>query len=348
MALPLIARGQIIGAMTVQSEEAAAFSDEDIAVLQTMADQVANAIENVRLFEVQQRTASSLAERVRELDCLNDIGRKTEETPPVPEFLSWVAERIPPATRYPDLCAVAIEFNRHIYGTAEAIELPCQMVQSLRVGDEVLGRVYLAYREQREFLDGDSALLGGIANRMSGYIENRRLFEQTQGALAEVEATHRSYLRGRWRDYLDQRETLRQGGFLYDQSEKGVVTSTETEREDPAELAVPIVLRGQTIGVLGLEDPYGTRQWSEEDQNLVEAVSRQLALALENARLLEDTQRRAAREQLIGDITARMRETLDMETVLKTAIREIGDALGLARVEVRMTDELAQRGNGQG
>jgi hypothetical protein len=81
---------------------------------------------------------------------------------------------------------------------------------------------------------------------------------------------------------------------------------------------------------------------------LVEAVSRQLALALENARLLEDTQRRAAREQLIGDITARMRETLDMETVLKTAIREIGDALGLARVEVRMTDELAQRGNGQG
>ncbi len=54
MALPLIVRGQVIGAMTVQSVGEAAFSDEDIAVLQTMADQVAVAIENARLFEQAQ------------------------------------------------------------------------------------------------------------------------------------------------------------------------------------------------------------------------------------------------------------------------------------------------------
>jgi len=57
MALPLISRGQVIGALTVQSAEAAAFSEEDIAMLQTMADQVANAIENTRLFEEAQRLA---------------------------------------------------------------------------------------------------------------------------------------------------------------------------------------------------------------------------------------------------------------------------------------------------
>jgi GAF domain-containing protein len=57
MALPLISRGQVIGALTVQSTEVAAFSDEDIAVLQTMADQVANAIQNARLFEEAQRLA---------------------------------------------------------------------------------------------------------------------------------------------------------------------------------------------------------------------------------------------------------------------------------------------------
>jgi len=57
MALPLISRGRVIGAMTIQSARSAAFSDEDIAALQTMADQVANAIENARLFEETQHLA---------------------------------------------------------------------------------------------------------------------------------------------------------------------------------------------------------------------------------------------------------------------------------------------------
>jgi PAS domain S-box-containing protein len=57
MALPLIVRGQVIGAMTVQSTQESAFSDEDVAVLQTMADQLAVAIENARLFEQAQMRA---------------------------------------------------------------------------------------------------------------------------------------------------------------------------------------------------------------------------------------------------------------------------------------------------
>lgn len=366
MALPLITREMVVGAMTVQSKEEAAFSDEDVAVLQTMANQVANAIENARLFDEQQRTATLLSERIRELNCLNDIGRKIDEAPPLPEFLGWVTERIPAATRWPDMCAVAIEFEGKVYGTAQAITFPCQMVQSLRVGDEIKGRLYLAYREAIELLDGDSALLGGIAQRVSDYIENRRLLEQTQAALSEVEAVHRSYLRGKWQDYLRQREALQRSSFLYEQptaSSIALPTATDsepwpsemapsrTERltatddhgtgQQQTELVVPIVLRGQTIGILGMEDPRGTRQWAEEDRALIEAVSRQLALALENARLLEDTQRRAAREQLVGGIIARMHETLDMNTVLKTAVCEIGDALDLAKVEVRMKEDFS-------
>jgi GAF domain-containing protein len=120
-----------------------------------------------------------------------------------------------------------------------------------------------------------------------------------------------------------------------DESQPRTVVDDD-DSEEQTELAVPIVLRGQTIGVLGLEDPQGTRQWSAEDQVLVEAVSRQLALALENSRLLEETQRRAARERLIGEITSRVRETMDVETVLKTAADEMRQALGLQRVAVRL------------
>ena len=61
MAFPLITRGQVIGALDVQSAEVINLTDEDIATLQTMADQLANAIQNARLFEAEQRRTEHLA-----------------------------------------------------------------------------------------------------------------------------------------------------------------------------------------------------------------------------------------------------------------------------------------------
>jgi GAF domain-containing protein len=64
MALPLISRGAMLGALDVQSEEAAAFSEEDITSLQLLADQVALAINNAHLFEQMQIVLVELEERV--------------------------------------------------------------------------------------------------------------------------------------------------------------------------------------------------------------------------------------------------------------------------------------------
>ncbi len=65
LAMPLISRGQVIGAMSLQSTESAAFSDEAIILLQTMADQLANAIENARLYQ-QSQQAREEAERANQ------------------------------------------------------------------------------------------------------------------------------------------------------------------------------------------------------------------------------------------------------------------------------------------
>jgi PAS domain S-box-containing protein len=83
MALPLVSRGQTIGAMTIQSEVEAAFSDEDIASLQTMADQLAVAIGNARLFEETQLRAEELAvlnEMSRVLPTVLDVGEIVQRT----------------------------------------------------------------------------------------------------------------------------------------------------------------------------------------------------------------------------------------------------------------------------
>ncbi len=138
----------------------------------------------------RKRIESLLEKQVRELDCLNDIGRKIDETPEVSTFLEWVAQRIPLAMQYPDVCVAAIVYQGRMHGTAEAMTLPHQIVGSLRIGGELLGRLYVAYTQKREFLDEESALLGGIIRRVTGYLENRRLFEQTRSALAQVEALY--------------------------------------------------------------------------------------------------------------------------------------------------------------
>jgi GAF domain-containing protein len=82
--------------------------------------------------------------------------------------------------QYPDLCVVAIEYRGQVYGVPAALTLPRQMVQGLRSGDALIGRVCVAYTEEHEFLDEESALLGDIARRVNSYIENQRLLSETQ------------------------------------------------------------------------------------------------------------------------------------------------------------------------
>jgi len=98
----------------------------------------------------------------------------------MPKFLQWVTERIPPIMQYPDCCVVAIEYRGQVYGVPEALGLPRQMVQGLRIEGELAGRLCIAYTEEHDFLDEESALLGDIARRVNGYLENQRLLSQTQ------------------------------------------------------------------------------------------------------------------------------------------------------------------------
>jgi GAF domain-containing protein len=151
-----------------------------VRVQTTLAAQVAVALQNARSYEQTQHSSLLLQERVKELNCLNEVGREIEESPPIPDLLQWVTERVPPAMRYPDDCVVAIEHDDHIYGVAEAVELPTQMAHGLYVSGELLGRIYIAYTQKRDFLDEESALLGGIATRLSSYIEIQRLLESVQ------------------------------------------------------------------------------------------------------------------------------------------------------------------------
>ncbi|HID52390.1 MAG TPA: GAF domain-containing protein [Anaerolineae bacterium] len=128
-----------------------------------------------------------LAERVKQLDLLNDIGRQMEKLPSLARFLQWVAERVPQAMPYPDDCVAAVSLDGVIYGAAEALELPRHIVEELRLSGDRVGNIYIAYKQNYEFRDIESAFIGDIGRRVSSYIENQRLVEETQVRAAELQ-----------------------------------------------------------------------------------------------------------------------------------------------------------------
>jgi hypothetical protein len=124
--------------------------------------------------------------------------------------------------------------------------------------------------------------------------------------------------------------------------------ATVSERE----LALPITLRGQIIGAIGARRPSTLRQardsagsgsqeemagWSDEDVALVTAITDQLAQTIESLRLLDETQRRAVRERMTREITDKMRRAVDMDDLMKTAIREMAAALGTSSTFVQLS-----------
>jgi hypothetical protein len=85
-----------------------------------------------------------------------------------------------------------------------------------------------------------------------------------------------------------------------------------------------------------MESDDQNRRFREDDLRLADQIGLQVSTAIDVAQLFEQTERRAEKEKVISEVTTHIRETLDIETVLKTAAREMRRALNLAEVEIRL------------
>jgi len=90
-------------------------------------------------------------------------------------------------------------------------------------------------------------------------------------------------------------------------------------------LAVPVRVHGQTIGTLNLR--YQGNEIPVETVRLVEEAANRLAMALENARLVQDMRRLALRERQINLISTQVSQSVDLDTILQNTIRELGNTL---------------------
>jgi GAF domain-containing protein len=113
-------------------------------------------------------------------------------------------------------------------------------------------------------------------------------------------------------------------------------------------LGVPMLVGDQLLGVIVAQDHQRERRFTEDDLGLLSTVAGQMATAIQNTRLLEQVQRSARRERLIHEISSKVRQSPDIETVLETTAREVGRALNVSRTTVRLGTPLDEEDEAEG
>jgi GAF domain-containing protein len=426
-ALPLRGRVMIAGVLEVHSTQPAVFNEEDVAVLQTLADQIAMAISNAQYYQESEENLAALQRAFGQISrdawlrLLGEqpyLGFRRDRLGVAPLEKAEQGEHhtashtpvIPAsATQAAGTCKASTDLD-----TGKQDETV--LVLPVKVRDQVVGMINARKpREAGQWTVEETSLLETLTGQLEVALEDARLYRESQRhayferltrqitervharpqvqiviqtavtELVETLSGARGFIQlsvdaldsspgldtsqgqVQWYEYspsspehdqqqslgrssLEKPGALAQGELTRQMLEQpvpeidqvlnhGNTTVTSGEDNRLATLVTPIRLRGRVIGALGLQDSRAARIWSEDEIALVETTAAQVAQALEVAHLLDKTQRLARREQLVSEITSKIRSAPDINGILHTAVEEMRRALGVSHGLIRLGTE---------
>jgi GAF domain-containing protein len=225
-------------------------------------------------------------------------------------------------------------------------ETQSEMALPLIANQRIIGVMDIQSEEAAAFDEDDVETLRVLANGVANSLANTRLLEETQRTVAQLERYQRENAVRAWRQALARRN-LRvgyryQSGMVQavdgDDGAARLVEQAEDIALEPTEdgqyrLLAPISVGGRRLGLLSF---VRSSPWTEETVQLVESVTNQLDLALDNARLLEETRLRATQEAARSDIVGRVRALTSTDAILRSAAEELGRALQVERSRIQL------------
>jgi GAF domain-containing protein/HAMP domain-containing protein len=376
VAVPLRVGERVIGALDVQSTEADGFGEEDVIVLQTMADQLAVSIENARLLARQTHVA---AQRQRVIDIFQSLAQKREYG----ALLEAAPEEIQRAYGFERVSVALVEGEEVVLGSSASRDPEHSALIGARVavGRGLLGRTVSQGATIRmptasrsdEWEHTDPALGEVYAGASAPMISRGKvigvLVAETgkEGGLDPEDVEALELLAGQLAVSLENmrlvsetQRSLRQLDALYREQTREAweallagpagesvrklaeygepLSEAELEEALNAVLHTDIVSRGNVIGDITLE-PKRTSAQSEDDLEILRAVAEEVGDQLEQIRLMEDIRRRAAHLQTASEITAHATQLLDLDTLLGRAANLICDRFGYYLVSFFLLDE---------
>ena len=206
----------------------------------------------------------------------------------------------------------------------------------IKFQDEVLGILDVQSEHTDALTQDDVLLLENLAGQIAIAIENARLRDEMEIRIEEIESLYRSISRIEGTAssnenismaFLPEKGSVEQNIDQWlEEIEKSIIEKSQGSNETPLAI-VPVNMRGEIIGTLGIR-PDDLRELSQEDLEMLEAVSDQVAQALENARLFRETKNRSEELASLNEIISAASQTLDMKTILETVMKKVLDISG--------------------
>ncbi|MGZ6316171.1 MAG: GAF domain-containing protein [Anaerolineales bacterium] len=211
--------------------------------------------------------------------------------------------------------------------TAPAAELALPLV----VRGKLIGVLDIQSQESRPIGQREIEMLQLLADQLAASIENARLVNEANVTVARLEALSSQATRDSWLNFVKRQD------LSYQFTPAGVQRIPTGSAATPqGALRLPLTLRGEEIGSIILQRKAGDK-WNPTEQDLLKRLTDQVALALENARLLEETRLRASQERTVSEISARFSHSLDVDALLQTAVREFASLPEVTEAAVYLT-----------
>ena len=201
-----------------------------------------------------------------------------------------------------------------------------ELAVPIMVGDQLLGVLDILSANEDELTEDDRVAMEAISNQVAIAVDSTRLRRELEGQLRELNHLQRLMSREGWQNF-QQGRTQDSMGYLFDKNSLESLVEQHVKEQRLEELkngvtqtiVEPIAIRGEIIGHLGIQqgenDPL-----DQEDRELLAAISVQVAEAMENARLLEQTQKRAVELETVAQVSAATATILESEQLLQDVV----------------------------
>lgn len=314
MAIPMLTGEKVIGVLNVQSDIVNGLSDKNLVAFETLAGQLAVAVENANLFA---ETAQARAEVERSLRFMARQGWDSyQDGLKQPETLGFIYEEdaIHPITDAASPAAV----------NGTELETP------IIVANEWVGHIVLETDDTRPLTAEEKELVITIAQQVGQQAENLRLLAEADRYRQEAEQAVRRMRREAWQDYLaDHLETR---GFIYDQQQVTPIDTAEYEQPNPVNhelLRQSLIVQGEPFGEISLDAAA-----NPETRLLVTAIAEQLSSHLENLRLsnqtekvLAETAEQARRLAALNEISRNLSAVTDVAETFAVLSRHMASVI---------------------
>jgi GAF domain-containing protein/CheY-like chemotaxis protein len=188
-----------------------------------------------------------------------------------------------------------------------------EMALPLVVGDQLLGVLDIQSTQRNAFLPDDLPTFELLANQVAVAMFNAQLRTQTDLRMQQIDRLNRQLTRSAWQ------AAAQQAGL----NEVYGAADLSGQR-----LSAPLSVRGEPVGVLEAALPPG-QSFTEGDNALLQAIAERVAIAIENARLFQETQSSLAETSTLYELSQQLNEAATLEAIVRNVLMTVApDAAG--------------------